>query len=140
VVEDEQQVRGAVRLFLVSAGYEVVEAACGDDGLAAFRADPDGIDLVLTDLVMPGMSGSALGRALRAERPVTVLYMSGYSEEIASGREAVPPQLLLLKPFEREALLARVHAALHAPSVAAGGIPALDPPAPAGASSARPRS
>jgi signal transduction histidine kinase/ActR/RegA family two-component response regulator len=140
VVEDEQQVRGAVRLFLVSAGYEVVEAACGDDGLAAFRADPDGIDLVLTDLVMPGMSGSTLGRAVRAQRPVTVLYMSGYSEEIASGREAVPPQLLLLKPFEREALLARVHTALHAPSVAAGGIPALDPPARADASSARPRS
>ena len=139
VVEDEPQVRGAVRLFLVSAGYEVVEAACGDDGLAAFRADPEGIDLVLTDLVMPGMSGSALGRAVRTLRPVPVLYMSGYSEEIASGREAVPPQSLLLKPFEREALLARVHAALHAASASASGIPAPAPRAPAGARASQPR-
>ncbi|HEX7487573.1 MAG TPA: ATP-binding protein, partial [Anaeromyxobacteraceae bacterium] len=139
VVEDEPQVRAAIRLFLVSAGYEVVEAACGDDGLAAFRADPERIDLVLTDLVMPGMSGSALGRAVRAQRPVAVLYMSGYSEEIASGREAVPPQLLLLKPFEREALLARVHAALHAVSAVVGEIPALEPPTPAAGHTPQPR-
>jgi signal transduction histidine kinase len=128
VVEDEPQVRAAVRLFLSAGGFTVLEAGNGDEGLAAFQADQDGIDLVLTDLVMPGMGGVALGRAVRARRPsVPVLYMSGYSDEVFSGKEKLPPELLLQKPFDREALLDRVRTALAAstpsPTVRPAGVP-----------------
>jgi signal transduction histidine kinase/CheY-like chemotaxis protein len=126
LVEDEPQLRAAIRLFLSGGGYRVVEAASGDEGLATFQADEQGIDLILTDLVMPGMGGLALGRAVRARRPVPVLYMTGYSEEIASGKESIPPGHLLQKPFGRTVLLDRVRAALadsdpaRSPSVAVG--------------------
>ncbi|GEJ55771.1 ATP-binding protein [Anaeromyxobacter diazotrophicus] len=121
LVDDEPQLRAAVRLFLTGGGYQVIEAASGDEGLAAFRASGDAIDLVLTDLVMPGTSGVALGRAVAELRPVPVLYMSGYSEEVASGQEALPPERFLQKPFEREVLLERVHRALAAHRDAAMG-------------------
>jgi DNA-binding response OmpR family regulator len=61
---------------------------------------------------MPGMSGVSLGRAIRALRTVPVLYMSGYSEEVVSGKERLPPELFLQKPFERGPLLERVRAIL----------------------------
>ncbi|MFL5303163.1 MAG: ATP-binding protein [Anaeromyxobacteraceae bacterium] len=130
LVDDERQVRAAVRLLLTSGGYSVVEAASGDEGIAAFHADRPGIDLVLTDLVMPGMGGLALGRAVCACRPVPVLYMSGYSEEVVSGRETISSEAFLQKPFDRAVLLDRVGAALdragaaaapHAPSSAGAG-------------------
>ncbi len=114
VVEDEPQLRAALRLFLGAGGYSVVEAASGDEGLAAFQAEEDGIDLVLTDLVMPGMGGVSLGRAIQARRPVPVLYMSGYSEAVVSGKEKLPPGCFVQKPFERGPLLERVRAALAA--------------------------
>jgi len=112
VVDDEPQVRAAVRLFLEAGGYTVVEAASGEEGLGTFRADVGAFGLVLTDLVMPGMSGLALGRALQTCRPVPILYMSGYSEEVVSGQETVPAESFLQKPFERAALLGSVRAAL----------------------------
>jgi signal transduction histidine kinase/CheY-like chemotaxis protein len=112
VVEDEPQVRASVRLFLAAGGFSVIEAADGEEGLAAFQADEDGIDLVLTDLVMPGMSGVALGRAINARRSVPVLYMSGYSDDVFSGKEELPSEHLLQKPFDRGTLLNRVNAVL----------------------------
>jgi CheY-like chemotaxis protein len=126
VVDDEPQVRGAVRLFLVAAGYTVIEAASGEQGLDAFLADEDGIQLVVTDLVMRGMSGIALGRAVQARRPIPVLYMSGYSDEVVSGQETLPEGAFVPKPFTRDALLERVAAALgggasHAASGGAAG-------------------
>ena len=125
VVEDEPQLRAAVRRFLVSGGYSVVEAATGDEALAAFQAD-DSVDLVLTDLVMPGMSGTALGREIRSRRAVPVLYMSGYSEEVVSGAERLAPELFLQKPFDRGPLLERVRAAL-AEAGKSSGAGAADP-------------
>ena len=120
VVDDEPQVRASVRLFLAAGGFSVLEAGNGDEGLARFRADEDGSDLVLTDLVMPGMGGVALGRAIRARRPsVPILYMSGYSDEVFSGKEELPAGHFLQKPFDRETLLDRVHAALAALAAAA---------------------
>jgi signal transduction histidine kinase len=71
------------------------------------------VDEVVANVArMPGMGGVALGRAVRARRPVPVLFMSGYSEEIASGKEAIPPEQLLEEPFDRTVLLERVAAAL----------------------------
>jgi two-component system cell cycle sensor histidine kinase/response regulator CckA len=112
VVEDEPQVRASVRLFLTGGGFSVIEAVNGEEGLAAFQADEEGIDLVLTDLVMPGMSGVALGRAIHARRSVPVLYMSGYSDDVFSGKEKLPAEHFLQKPFDRGTLLNRVRALL----------------------------
>jgi PAS domain S-box-containing protein len=114
LVEDEAQLRATLSRFLSAGGYQVIEAANGDEGLAAFRARQDQIDLVLTDLVMPGTGGIALGRAIGALSAVPVLYMSGYSEEVASGREHVRPEAFVQKPFDRATLLGRVHAAIAA--------------------------
>jgi two-component system response regulator RegX3 len=113
-VEDEPQLRATLSRFLSAGGYEVIEAANGDEGLAAFRAQRDRIDVVLTDLVMPGTGGLALGRAIRELSAVPVLYMSGYSEELASGKEHVRPEGFIQKPFDHGALLDRMRAAIAA--------------------------
>jgi signal transduction histidine kinase len=115
VVEDEPQLRATVCRFLSAAGYDVVAASNGEEGLGAFRARADGIDLVLTDVVMPGAGGLALGRAIGEVSAVPVLYMSGYSDEVASGREHIAPDVFLQKPFDRATLLGRVGAALASP-------------------------
>jgi signal transduction histidine kinase/FixJ family two-component response regulator len=112
VVEDEPQVRASVIRLLAGAGYDVAAASNGEEGLALFAGDVAAFDLVLTDLVMPGMGGLALGRALAERNAVPVLYMSGFNEEIASGQEHLSPEVFLQKPFDRETLLCRVRAAL----------------------------
>jgi signal transduction histidine kinase len=123
VVEDEPQLRTTVIHLLSSAGYRVMEAEHGEQGLATFAAHQDGIDLVLTDLMMPCLDGFALGRAIRERSAVPVLYMSGYSEEVASGKERIRPELFLQKPFDRGTLLRRVRSVL---AVGSGG--ELPPP------------
>lgn len=112
VVEDEPQLRATVRSLLTSGGYQVLEAAQGEEALAAFGAHAGAIALVLTDLVMPGLGGIALGRAIRERGAVPLLYMSGYNEEVASGKERIPPEQFLQKPFDRATLLRQVAAAL----------------------------
>jgi signal transduction histidine kinase/CheY-like chemotaxis protein len=108
LVEDADQVRAAVSRMLSRAGYAVVEARDGEDGLARHGEAGREIDLVLTDLVMPGMGGLALGARLRERDPdLPVLYMSGYSEELLHDR-SVPAEHVLPKPLDRAALLARI--------------------------------
>jgi signal transduction histidine kinase/CheY-like chemotaxis protein len=112
LVEDEPQVRAALRHYLTEAGYTVVEAANGEAGLAIFETERAGIDLVVTDVVMPGMGGLALGQAIREQSAVPVLYISGYSDEVASGKMTIPPLLLLQKPFDGRTLVDRIHAVM----------------------------
>jgi DNA-binding response OmpR family regulator len=57
---------------------------------------------------MPGMGGIALGRSIRELSSVPVLYMSGHSEEVASGKAQIPSELFIQKPFDREVLLQRI--------------------------------
>jgi two-component system cell cycle sensor histidine kinase/response regulator CckA len=108
VVEDEPQLRSALHRSLSAAGYRVLLADNGEHGLATFHEHGSAIDAVLTDIVMPGMGGIALGRSIRELSSVPVLYMSGHSEEVASGKAQIPPELFLQKPFDREALLERI--------------------------------
>jgi signal transduction histidine kinase len=115
LVEDDAQVRATLRRLLATGGYQVTVASNGEEALAAFRAAAHAFDLVVTELVMPGMGGIALGRALGELGPVPVLYISGYHEEVASGRAHLAPERFLPKPFDRETLLARVRAVLSAP-------------------------
>jgi signal transduction histidine kinase/ActR/RegA family two-component response regulator len=112
VVEDEPQVRATLARFLGSAGYQVTEAGSGLEGLEVFRDAQGAFDLVLTDLVMPGLGGIELGRTIHERSTIPVLYMSGYSEDIASGKERIPAEWFVPKPFDRVTVLARVGAAL----------------------------
>jgi CheY-like chemotaxis protein len=94
-----RQVTGDV---LRSLGYEVKEAVDGQDALERFQAAPEGISLVLLDLVMPRMDGYAAFRAIRAIRPaVPVIFISGYSqEEVPMPAEVQGHAGFLQKPFQ----------------------------------------
>jgi two-component system, cell cycle sensor histidine kinase and response regulator CckA len=109
IVDDEESVRQVVSAVLKSHGYDVVEA--GDAGAALAECVKGGrrIDLVLTEVVMPEISGLELGRALAAREPrLKILYMSGYRDALARAAPAGATETLLLKPFTPEVLLSRV--------------------------------
>ena len=114
LVEDEASVREFVRMVLVQAGYAVLTATNGDEGLTAFLADPDRIDLVLTDVVMPHRNGPALAAEIRRVRPdVRVLFMSAYPDGSAAHPIEIPPGTALLeKPFTLDRLLHAIAAAV----------------------------
>ena len=110
IVEDEPAVRALARSVLRRHGYTVYEAATGPEALALISAMVDPPALLLTDLVMPGMSGAEVGRQLTALHPnLHVIYMSGYSEDAVAHRGLLSRQMdLLEKPFSPKALLTRV--------------------------------
>jgi signal transduction histidine kinase/ActR/RegA family two-component response regulator len=111
LVEDEAPVRTMVAASLARCGYEVIEAENGDAALALWRKHASRIDLLLTDMVMPGsMSGRDLARRLRAERPeLKVVYMSGYgAQEVADE----PWSVLVQKPFQLSTLAQALRARL----------------------------
>jgi|HubBroStandDraft_1064217.scaffolds.fasta_scaffold00734_3 signal transduction histidine kinase/ActR/RegA family two-component response regulator len=110
VVEDDPHVRQIVARTLTSAGYRVVEAGSGADGVAAAQAEPGEVHLLVTDVVMAGMDGSALAKRIGAIRPNTrTLFVSGYSNEVVSHRGVLAQGVqLLAKPFTEADLLAKV--------------------------------
>jgi CheY-like chemotaxis protein len=98
----------------VQAGFQVLQASDGPQGVETFRRHAAEIDAVLLDLTMPGMNGEEVFRALRAIRPdVRVLLMSGYDEQEAAARFAGEgPAGFLQKPYRPEDLLRAVQQAL----------------------------
>jgi two-component system, cell cycle sensor histidine kinase and response regulator CckA len=111
LVEDEEPVRSVTRRFLERGGYRVLEAASGPEALRLFDQVGGAIDLLLTDMVMPGMGGRELATRLLARRPgLKVLYMSGYADERGLGREGD----FIQKPYDMPALLERVRGMLEA--------------------------
>ena len=119
LVEDEEQVRVILGRALGAAGYRVLEAGSGPDALDLFRAHADAIDVVLTDIVMPGMSGLALSEALVQERPGTrVLFMSGHAADAVSLHGFDPSRgRLLHKPFSTQTLCRELRGVLASPVV-----------------------
>jgi PAS domain S-box-containing protein len=109
VVDDEPAIRDVAHRVLTSAGYEVTTTADGLEALSLL-ADPDmPADLLLTDVVMPGISGSVFAARARALRPgLRVLYMSGYERSGAPEEGWPHEEHVIAKPFSRAALLARV--------------------------------
>jgi two-component system cell cycle sensor histidine kinase/response regulator CckA len=107
LAEDEQDVREVAREFLESAGYTVIEARDGAEALRLAAERSGGIDLLVTDMVMPGMTGPQLaGRLQQQHGAVGVIYMSGYSEHAAAeAAQSGCSVRLLTKPFSRSALL-----------------------------------
>jgi two-component system, cell cycle sensor histidine kinase and response regulator CckA len=114
VVEDEDGVRAPVRRILLAHGYRVLEAADGPSALRVAEEQSGKIDLLLTDVVMPGMNGGELARRLRRLRPgIRVVFMSGYSAEaVAMHGELSPGAAFLQKPFSVEELTERLRDAL----------------------------
>ena len=117
LAEDEQDVRELAREFLESGGYTVIEAANGQDALRVAAQRSGNIDLLVTDMVMPGMTGQQLAARLQQQRgALAVIYMSGYSEHAATeAAQAVLNTRLLTKPFSRNAILRAVREVLGAP-------------------------
>jgi two-component system cell cycle sensor histidine kinase/response regulator CckA len=111
LAEDEQDVRAVAREFLESGGYTVLEARDGADALKRVENYDGAIHLLVTDMVMPRMTGQELTAKLLKSRPeIRVLYMSGYSERAAADSTRGDSSLrLLAKPFSRWALLRAVH-------------------------------
>jgi len=107
LAEDEQDVCEVAREFLESAGYTVLLAPNGADAIARAAEHAGPIDLLVTDMVMPGMTGQELVRRLRQQRPdFGVIYMSGYSEQAAAeATKSDPSATVLTKPFSRLAIL-----------------------------------
>jgi DNA-binding NtrC family response regulator len=91
-------------------GYTVLDASNAHDALAIAARDNGEIDLLLTDLVMPGMRGTDLAREVVASHPrIRVLMMSGYSEESSNDKWTLPPNVTLLeKPFSATSLARKV--------------------------------
>jgi PAS domain S-box-containing protein len=116
IVEDESSVRAIMRRILTGAGYTVLEASHGRDALrlVAELADRGGVDLVVTDVVMPEMSGREFAQALAARHPgIRLLFMSGYTDdEILRRGLQIPDVAFLEKPFTAERLLAVLRAAV----------------------------
>ena len=82
LVEDEDVVRGLTRKILMQAGYNVLDAAGGEEAIRLCRTHAGAIDLLLTDVVMPGISGKEIADRLLELRPETrILFMSGYTDE-----------------------------------------------------------
>ncbi len=114
LVEDEDDVRALAREVLERQGYTVLEASDGLQALGRCEAGAAGVDMILTDVVMPRMSGRELVDRVRAIRPeMRVLYMSGYTEDAILRHGVLDASTVLLgKPFTPAALLSKVREVL----------------------------
>lgn len=119
LVEDEESVRELVRVTLVSRGYKVLEAENGECGLRIAEECNENIDILITDVVMPGMGGRELAKKLVSLRPgISVLYLSGYTEDavVTQGANGTPAAFLQ-KPFTLQNLAKKVREVLRARSL-----------------------
>jgi CheY-like chemotaxis protein len=114
VVEDQEQVRRFTRTALDAYGFRILEAANGDAALELARTHQGPIHLLLTDLIMPNMSGRELAERMVSIRPeIKVLYMSGYTEDVIVQRGLLEQGLCYIpKPFAPQALAQKVTEAL----------------------------
>jgi len=114
LVEDDDSVRELAREILQMNGYSVIEATNGVEALRLFEADPDRIDLMVTDLVMPQMGGRDLAQRVAPVRPeLRVLYLSGYTDSVAIQQGILDAgSFFLQKPFTPADLARKVRDAL----------------------------
>jgi PAS domain S-box-containing protein len=114
ICEDEPAIREVTRRILARHGYQVILAQDGMDAIQLARTREGGLDLLLTDVVMPQVLGKDVAEAIRAVRPeVKVLYMSGYARPMLAGSGSLEAGVSLLeKPFSEAVLLAAVREVL----------------------------
>jgi two-component system cell cycle sensor histidine kinase/response regulator CckA len=118
LVEDEASLRELVRECLEASGYNVLEACHGMAALEVGERHPGRIDLLLTDVVMPGMSGRELAERLRGARPeIRTVYMSGYTDDAVVLHGILAEDMAFLqKPFTAAELARRVREVLDQPA------------------------
>jgi CheY-like chemotaxis protein len=116
LVEDDPEVRKLTREMLTRLGYRVLEASNAAEALGIWRTSQNSTDLLLTDVIMPQMSGRELAEKLSAGRPgLKILYISGYTDEVIARHGVTQSNAALLqKPFSREALGLKVRSILDA--------------------------
>ncbi|MFN7914280.1 MAG: ATP-binding protein [Vicinamibacterales bacterium] len=125
LVEDEDAVRGFVRTLLQLNGYRVLEARNGEEAIRISLQHAGGIELLLTDTVMPGMSGTELRNALVPVQPaMKVLYMSGYPDDVTLRYQVEDRRApFLQKPFSPPDLIAKVREVLEGRAVPRNTMP-----------------
>lgn len=114
VVEDQDDVRRLALSVLKKFGYQTLEARSGDDALLIAENHDGPIHLMLTDMVMPGMTGKRLAERLRPGRPeMKVVYMSGYTADVITRHGILEPGIEFIeKPFSPAALAQKVRMVL----------------------------
>lgn len=113
LVEDDDIMRSLTKKMLQENGYTVVEANNGKAAIDWVRSNPQQIDLLLTDVVMPSISGPELAERMATSNPgLKVIYMSGYTGELMEASERLKHGILIEKPFTRTALLNTIHKVL----------------------------
>ena len=114
VAEDEPDLRELTRLFLEGFGYKVLEASSAEQAIQTADRFPGNIDLLLTDVIMPGMSGRQLAEQVLSKRPQTrIVYMTGYTDDMVVQHKVLEPGVKLLqKPFTKVDLALKVRSTL----------------------------
>jgi PAS domain S-box-containing protein len=118
LVEDQPHILALSREFLERLGYKVWSAPGAEEALRLSRECSSEIQLLVTDIVMPGINGRMLAQQLRAERPgLKILYVSGYTDEVfGPGAALSPEEAFLEKPFELEVLGQKIRELLATPA------------------------
>jgi DNA-binding NtrC family response regulator len=121
LVEDEEIVRRMARMILESSGYSVLEAGDVKDALRLCYENVSKIDLMLTDVIMPGMSGRVLAERVAVLCPeLPVIFMSGYTDDAIVRHGILEEDIVFLqKPFTRDSLLTKVREAMNHPLLSA---------------------
>lgn len=123
-VEDEAFVRNVTAEVLRSAGYTVLTARNAEEALVAYREYPAAVDLLLTDVILPGETGLTLsGRLHREDSELKVLFVTGYAEQLGLCRNERAE--CLAKPFRASALLQKIKQMLDTRQAAAGEYPGI---------------
>lgn len=114
LVEDSEPLRRLAKTVLEAAGFQLTVAKSAEHALEIAEASPKSFDLLLTDVVMPGMNGRGLAERLQPRHPgLRVLYMSGYTDSFIAGHCPLEPWVRLLqKPFTEEVLIEKVREVL----------------------------
>lgn len=126
LVEDEAILRQVLRMQLEFSGYHVLESTSPENAVEIATTFEVKIDLLLTDVVMPGMSGTEVAARVRRIRPeMRVLYITGYYDKLTDGATFLDPSVLLQKPFTREELVRKIQEVLSSPLAVTASHPAV---------------
>lgn len=120
VIEDEPVLLALARLVLENSGYHVLEAASGDEALTLWQEKKDTVDLVLTDMIMPGsLSGPQVAQMMKADNPsLQVIYSSGYNmDTMVDSTGETDPRSFLPKPYVPSTLVKAVRERLQKPAL-----------------------